>query len=237
MAGAGLVGTGLVGTGLAARRGGRPVFAGLSFRLAPGGALRLTGPNGSGKSTLLRVMAGLLQPDRGRIGWEDRPGEDDPAALAERIVYVGHQDGLKGVLDGRANLLFWASLADPQDAAARTEAALAAERLDRVAELPARALSAGQRHRLALARLDVQPAALWLLDEPATGLDAAAQARLEARLARHRAAGGMVALSTHGPLALPDATEIDLGAYGPGAGGRDADASADEGPDGDVGIS
>jgi heme exporter protein A len=195
---------------LACVRGERAVFAGLRFTLSAGGALLLTGANGAGKSTLLRLLAGLLTPAGGALLWDGEDALADRAAHARRLRYVSHADALKPALTARENLLFYARLWGGD-----ADAALAALGLAPLADLPARVLSAGQKRRLALARLALsdaarRPAPLWLLDEPTVGLDAAAVARLGALLARHREAGGMVAAATHLPLPLPHAAELRL---------------------------
>jgi heme exporter protein A len=190
---------------LACWRGERLVFAGLNFALPPGGALLLVGPNGAGKSSLLRVLAGLLAPIEGRVLWAGADVRDDPAGHARRLRYLGHQDALKPALTARENLRFHARLTGGD-----VEAALAALDLAPLAELPARLLSAGQKRRLALARLALGPAALWLLDEPTLGLDTASVARFGELLAAHRAAGGAVLAATHLPLPLPGAGELRL---------------------------
>ncbi|NOG70267.1 heme ABC exporter ATP-binding protein CcmA [Roseicella sp. DB1501] len=194
---------------LACLRGERAVFAGLSFRLAPGDALLLVGANGAGKSTLLRLLAGLLRPAAGTVLWEGADALADRAAHAARLRYLSHQDALKPALTARENLAFFARLWGGEAAAA-----LAALDLLPLADLPARVLSAGQKRRLALARLALaplrQPAPLWLLDEPTVGLDAASVGRLGDLLARHRTGGGMVLAATHLPLPLPDARELRL---------------------------
>jgi heme exporter protein A len=190
---------------LAVLRGERTVFAGLSFTLAPGGAILVTGANGAGKSTLLRLLAGLLAPVEGRLLWDGADALADHAIHAGRLRYLSHQDAVKPALTARENLAFFARIWGGD-----TDAALAALALAPLAELPARVLSAGQKRRLALARLALAPAALWLLDEPTVGLDAASVERLEALLARHRAAGGMVLAATHLPLPLPGARELRL---------------------------
>ena len=184
---------------LAARRGGRVVFAGLNLRLAPGGALLLTGPNGAGKSTLLRLLAGLLRPAAGAVTLDGAPVTGEGAA---RLRYLGHQDAIKPALTPAEDLRFWSRLRGGDPAAA-----LAALDLAPLAALPCRHLSAGQRRRLALARLTLGDSVLWLLDEPTLGLDAASVARLGGLLAAHRAAGGMVVAATHLPLPLPGAAE------------------------------
>jgi heme exporter protein A len=190
---------------LACLRGERVVFAGLSFTLEAGGALLLMGANGAGKSSLLRLLAGLLPAAEGALLWAGQPALADRAEHARRLRYLSHQDALKPALTARENLLFFARLWGGE-----VEAALAALELGPLAELPARVLSAGQRRRLALARLALAPAPLWLLDEPTVGLDTASVERLGALLARHRAGGGMVIAATHLPLPLPQAMELRL---------------------------
>lgn len=195
----------LTAENLAVLRGERAVFAGLSFTLAPGEAMLLVGVNGAGKSTLLRLLAGLLAPAEGRLLWDGADALADRAAHAVRLRYLSHQDALKPALTSRENLAFFARLWSGD-----AESALDALALAPLAELPARVLSCGQKRRLALARLALAPAALWLLDEPTVGLDAASVERLGLLLARHRAAGGMVLAATHLPLPLPGARELRL---------------------------
>ena len=181
------------------------IFACLSFALEPSAAVLLTGANGAGKSTLLRLLAGLLAPAEGRLLWQEADAFADRAAHAGRLRYLSHADALKPALTTRENLGFFARLWGGDAGAALDELGLAP-----LAELPARVLSSGQKRRLALARLALAPAALWLLDEPTVGLDAVSVERLGALLARHRAAGGMVLAATHLPLPLPDARELRL---------------------------
>jgi heme exporter protein A len=188
-------------------RGGRQVFAGLSFALAPGEVLVLRGPNGSGKSSLLRLLAGFFAPAAGRLAWAGVQVADDPAAHRARLHYVGHSDAVKSLLTVRENLAFAAALGG---AAAGLERALGAFDLEPLADLPARYLSAGQKRRLALARLLLGSRPLWLLDEPGVGLDAANRMRLERELAAHRAAGGLAVLATHGDVAVENALQLEL---------------------------
>jgi heme exporter protein A len=194
---------------LACQRGGRPVFSGLGFSLASGRALLLTGANGSGKSSLLRILAGLLRPSAGTLSWDGAPALAEPLRHAQRLHYLGHLDAVKPALTVAENLRFWAGLQDGRHA----EEALLHFGLDGLAEEPARLLSAGQRRRLALARLIAAPRELWLLDEPAVGLDAAARERLDNALADHLSTGGMAAIATHQDLGLKDAQELDLDAF------------------------
>jgi len=212
-----LIAEDLIAEDLACRRGARLVFAGVWFRLPPGGTLVLTGANGSGKSSLLRLMAGLLAPAAGRLSWGAVPVAADLAAHHARLHYVGHQDAVKPTMTGRETLAFWAALRGRRlpSAAPVINDALAALALDAVADWPCRWLSAGQRRRLALARLLVAPAPLWLLDEPTSALDDDGQTRLEQAILAHRAAGGRVVLATHAALALDAAATIALDDFAP----------------------
>jgi heme exporter protein A len=190
---------------LACVRGDRLVFRGVSFDLAPGQCLRLVGPNGSGKSSLLRLLAGLGAPEAGSIRLP--PARDGRAAA----LHVGHAEAVKPWLGVAENLVFWAQL---YGARGPVEPALAALGLLPLAALSARYLSAGQKRRLALARLAAIPARLWLLDEPTVGLDAASVATVERLIAAHAGAGGLAIIATHVPVALPGEVTLDLGAPG-----------------------
>ena len=201
----------LAGENLACRRGERLVFQGLDFRLPAGGALILSGPNGSGKSSLLRILATLLDPAAGRLSWGGAPVAGDSAGYRAQIHYVGHLDAVKPALNPREMLLFWAALRGAARPA--IDAGLAAFALDPVADWPCRWLSAGQRRRLALARLIAAPAPVWLLDEPTAALDSDGEARLAAAIKAHRAAGGRVAVATHQPIAIEGAAPLVLDAF------------------------
>ena len=207
----------LIAESLACRRGARLVFAGVSFRLPAGGALILTGANGSGKSSLLRLVGGLLAPAAGRLLWGAAPVTADLVGHHARLHYIGHLDGVKPVMTPRELLSFWGALRglDPTSSAPALREALAAFALEAVADWPCRWLSAGQRRRLALARLLAAPAPLWLLDEPASALDDDGQARLERVIAAHRAAGGRVLVATHTAIALDDPVRLALDAFAP----------------------
>jgi len=184
-------------------RGGWPVFAGVTFALERGGALLLVGPNGAGKSSLLRLLAGYLPAAAGALLWDGVAVTKDPDLHRARTRYLGHLDAVKAPLSPREDLAFWAALHAQPDRL--VEEALQAFALEDLAARPGRLLSAGQRRRLALARLLVSPGPLWLLDEPTVGLDAAAQKALAAVIARHRAAGGLVVMATH--QSLPGVTD------------------------------
>jgi heme exporter protein A len=190
---------------VAAFRGERLVFRDLDFSVPAGGALLLAGPNGSGKSTLLRLLAGLVRPAAGLLLWDEADALADLSSHAARLAYIGHQDAIKPGLTVAENLHFAARLTGGCIAEALTAFGLAD-----LADLPARLLSAGQRRRLALARLALSAAPLWLLDEPTLGLDQASVERLGALLAGHRARGGIIVAATHLPLPISDAAELRL---------------------------
>jgi len=191
---------------LACRRGGRLIFEGLSFTLGQAEAIALTGRNGAGKSSLITMLCGRLRPDGGAIRLEG--GEED-AQLAEISHLVGHRDGLKTALTARENLAFAQDVLG--DAAATPEEALAVVGLPHAAELPVGYLSAGQRRRVALARLLVSRRPYWLLDEPMSALDAASQLMLAGLMRDHLAQGGAILAATHGPLGLDGAREVRIG--------------------------
>jgi heme exporter protein A len=199
------------GDGLDCMRGGRRVFAGLNFRIESGGVLVLVGPNGSGKSSLLRMMAGLTPPATGWIGWNGAKISEDAEAHHRRLHYVGHLHGIKPALTCVENLSLWPALRH----GSRTDRDVVVAALDefglrRLADMPALFLSQGQRRRLTLARLTAAPACLWLLDEPRSALDIGASLRLDALIARHRDAGGIVVIAQHDDALPAGAVCLDL---------------------------
>lgn len=174
-------------------RGGRLLFDGLDLVLGPGGAALIAGPNGAGKSSLIRLAAGLLPAAAGTVG---RPAA---AALADEGLALDPKLGLARALG------FWSRLdgSDPKSA-------MAAMGLEPLGDVPVRMLSTGQRKRAALARVVASGAPLWLLDEPANGLDGDGEERLAAAIAAHRAGGGAVLAASHQPLDLPGAERVQL---------------------------
>jgi heme exporter protein A len=189
-------------------RGGRTVFTGVAFSVDAGEAMCVTGHNGAGKSSLLRQIAGLVRIARGSITLD---GGDPESSTAEQLHYLGHLDALKPSLSVRENLDFWARYLGGGGDGGGVEAGLAALDLDGLADLPAGYLSAGQRRRLSLARLVAVPRPVWLLDEPASALDASAQTRVAGLMRAHRAGGGIIVAAVHGPIGLDDARELRLG--------------------------
>jgi heme exporter protein A len=200
----------LSGTDLTCRRGGRDIFAGLNFSVAAGEALTVSGRNGAGKSSLLRMLVGLVRIAQGSLDLED--GDPD-LTIGEQAHYLGHQDALKPSLSVAENLEFWAGFLGPT-IASRGDA-LSAVGLDTLADLPAGYLSAGQRRRLSMARLLAVKRPIWLLDEPASTLDAAGQRRLRDFMRAHLAAGGLIVAATHAALGIEGAQELRLDQLSP----------------------
>lgn len=193
-------------TSLTVSRGERVLFRDLSFQIAPGEAVALTGANGAGKTTLLRTLAGFVRPDAGTVAFADL----DPAeARAGHIHWLGHQDGLKTGRRAREELEFQARWtgADADGIAA----AIAGLALEPLLDLEVRKLSAGQRRRLAFARLIAAPRPLWLLDEPFAPLDARWRAALGLMMQAHIDTGGGILAAVHDPLPVP-ARALDIGA-------------------------
>ena len=196
----------LVVEGLACERSGRPVFEGLSFTASAGTAIVLLGPNGAGKSSLLAILAGLIEAPAGVMRLE---GGDPEASLGEQAHYLGHRDAVKPALTPRETLETWRALLGAP--LATPDVALDRLGLAHAADLPCAYLSAGQRRRLALARLLVARRPLWLLDEPTAALDHASQRVFAGLVAEHLAAGGIAVAATHIPLGIDGAIELHLG--------------------------
>ena len=201
----------LSATGLTLSRGERTLFRSLAFSVGPGEAVALTGANGAGKTSLLRAIAGFIRPDAGAVAFRDADGEPIEADLARahEVHLLGHLDGLKGARTAREELLFQSQwLGRSHDG---IEEAIETLGLKPLLDLEVRKLSAGQRRRLALARLIGSPRALWLLDEPLSPLDTKWREAAGAMMARHLQGGGLILAAVHDPMPVPTRA-LDLGA-------------------------
>jgi heme exporter protein A len=180
------------------RRGGHVVFRDITFTLEPGALLQVTGANGSGKSSLLRILAGFVRATAGSLMWQNENIDADVSAHHGRVHYIGHLDALKLELSVAEMLDYWCALRAISAPASSDPFALAPH-----ADELVRYLSAGLRRRLTLTRLVLDDAPLWLLDEPATALDANSQELLATLITGHRAKGGIAVIATHHDLLLP----------------------------------
>lgn len=187
---------------LSAERDGRILFKQLAFNIFPGGVTQLEGPNGAGKTTLLRIIAGLNSDYHGQIVFQGLPIKHVRYEFARAVSWLGHQAGIKPGLNARENLQWTQALTQQQNLADIDEA------LDRVGlfgyeDVPVQQLSAGQQRRVALARLYLSRARLWILDEPFTAIDKAGVSQLEQLLYEFSQQGGAVLLTTHHKLNYP----------------------------------
>lgn len=186
--------------GLTAVRDGRELFRGLGFAVSAGDVLRVEGPNGAGKTTLLRILAGLDQEHDGQVSWPCAAAAGRP--WREDVLWLGHLPGLKAGLTPVENLHFLAALRGRVVRRPIAEA-LARVGLSGYEDVPVGTLSAGQKRRVALARLFIEDAPVWLLDEPFTAIDRDGVIALEATLASHASDGGLVVVTTHHALGIP----------------------------------
>lgn len=185
---------------LACERGDHRLFSGLSFTLSAGELMQVQGANGSGKTTLLRTLCGFVQPAAGGVKWGGRDiGEWDDAYHAE-MCYLGHLNAIKDELSALENLQMSAGLAGYTVTEPQAIAALRRMGLQRREHLPVKVLSQGQRRRVALARLLIGDARLWILDEPLTALDVGAVGLMQELIGEHLSKGGMTIFTTHQPL-------------------------------------
>jgi len=200
-------------TRLECRRGDRLLFSGLDFGVDAGTLLHVRGRNGSGKTTLLRTLCGLYRQDSGEVSWRGEPIRRLAEDYRRELLYFGHLNGIKGDLTGAENLAISATLDEDEADTASVWSALARIGLAGFEDLPTRMLSQGQKKRVALARLILSRAPLWVLDEPFTALDVDAVDLLQGLIAAHVAAGGMAVLTTHQPVPLTSGQvrHLDLG--------------------------
>ncbi len=193
---------------LACERGRRTLFRQLDLDLDHGQLVRVEGANGAGKTSLLRLLAGLARPSSGEVLWHGLPIAGQRESYAQALLYQGHPIGLKDELTPLENLRCEQALDGHRDDPQATEAALLRWGLAAQLRLPLRVLSAGQRRRVALARLTLSVAALWVLDEPFNALDVQAVAQLGRLIEQHLARGGLAVVTSHQPLPLAGARTL-----------------------------
>jgi heme exporter protein A len=179
-------------------RGKNVLFEGLNFSMTAGDAMRVTGSNGSGKTTLLRIVSGLCQPDNGMVTWNGELARKSESEFVRMINFLGHDDGLKKQLTATENLKFMLPLLGVSPTDIEIGAALDGAGLEAVKNKPVMNMSAGQKRRVALTRLDfMKHRALWILDEPFTSLDVSAISALVVKLRTHIESGGLLIFTTH----------------------------------------
>ncbi|EMW34496.1 heme ABC exporter, ATP-binding protein CcmA [Escherichia coli 2785200] len=181
---------------LLCERDERTLFSGLSFTLNAEEWVQITGSNGAGKTTLLRLLTGLSRPDAGEVLWQGQPLHQVRDSYHQNLLWIGHQPGIKTRLTALENLHFYHRDGDT----AQCLEALAQAGLAGFEDIPVNQLSAGQQRRVALARLWLTRATLWILDEPFTAIDVNGVDRLTQRMAQHTEQGGIVILTTPQPL-------------------------------------
>ena len=181
---------------LLCERDERTLFSGLSFTLNAGEWVQITGSNGAGKTTLLRLLTGLSRPDAGDVLWQGQPLHQVRDSYHQNLLWIGHQPGIKTRLTALENLHFYHRDGDT----AQCLEALAQAGLAGFEDIPVNQLSAGQQRRVALARLWLTRATLWILDELFTAIDVNGVDRLTQRMAQHTGQGGIVILTAHQPL-------------------------------------
>ncbi len=203
----------LAAVDLECTRGDRHLITHLNFVLEAGTLLHVRGPNGSGKTTLLRALCGLFEPQQGEVRWNDTSIRSLKEEYFREVLYFGHLNGIKHELTGIENLQIAATLDGDSVAEDQVWAALKRLGLAGFEDLPAKVLSQGQKKRVALARLLLSQARVWILDEPFTALDVGAVALLQSLIVEHVEGGGLAVLTTHQevPLATGRIQYLDLG--------------------------
>ena len=201
---------------LACERSERLLFKGLSFGLSASQLLLVQGGNGQGKTSLLRLLTGLGRPDAGEVRWRGEPIARCRDRYHREMAYLGHANGIKDDLNPVENLRFHVALHGRPFEQAQALDTLKRLGLSRCLDLPCRALSFGQRRRVALSALLLAGASLWILDEPLTGLDVTAVALVEGLIRDHLHAGGMVVATTHQVMNL-EGVDVQRLVVGPSA--------------------
>ncbi len=196
--------------GVSCSRGDSRLFRDVSFIASAGEWIAVRGANGSGKTTLLRCIAGLTRADSGEILWNGRQARAGDSGFRSSLLYAGHAPGIKEELSAAENLRDALTLRGIAIDGASLTDALGSVGLQKVRSLPSRRLSAGQRRRIGLARLAIDPAPLWILDEPLTALDAEGESLFAGLLERHLQRGGSALIATHHAIAGSAPREVRL---------------------------
>jgi heme exporter protein A len=191
-------------------RGERTLFSGLNLQILPGQCLHIRGENGVGKTSLLRLLAGLASPESGEVLWSNHPITKEVAQYHSRLVFLGHRDALKEDLSALENLRIYAAIDGVTLSERDALAALWRFGLKGREDLPVNCLSAGQKKRVLMARILTRNAQVWILDEPFNALDAQAVGELQALIAEHLKADGLVVLTSHQALSIPGLQVLDL---------------------------
>ena len=196
--------------GLSCVRGDRQLFSNLDLRLVSGNCLHVRGENGVGKTSLLRLLTGLSKPESGEVFWGEQSIAIDPLAYHRELLFLGHRDALKEDLSALENLLMYAALDDVILSDEKALSALWRFGLRGRENLPVNCLSAGQKRRVLMARMLTRQASLWILDEPFNALDIHAVHELQNLISEHLERGGLVVLTSHQELSLPNLQVLDL---------------------------
>ncbi len=197
---------------LRCERDERILFEGLDLSVNAGDIVQIEGPNGSGKTTLLRVLTTSSVDYEGELYWRGEPFSSSKLDYLNQLLYIGHLSGVKKALTPRENLNWFGGINQGHKRCS-IEAALQEVGLFGFEDVPCHHLSAGQLRRVALARLFLTPARVWILDEPFTAIDKQGVANLEQLMTEHAAGGGCVILTTHQDMTVPSLRKINLQTY------------------------
>ena len=200
----------LEGRGLRCIRGEKQLFADLNVRITSGNCLHVRGENGVGKTSLLRLLTGLSKPESGEVLWGDHSIALEPSAYHRELLFLGHRDALKEDLTALENLQMYAALDDVSLSQEQALAALWRFGLRGRENLSVNCLSAGQKRRVLMARMLTRQAKLWILDEPFNALDMQAVHELENLIAEHISGGGLVVLTSHQEVNIPNVQVLEL---------------------------
>jgi heme exporter protein A len=191
-------------------RGEKQLFSGLNLAVSAGECLHVRGENGVGKTSLLRLLTGLSKPESGEVLWNDLTISKEPSHYHRELLFLGHRDALKEDLTALENLQLYAALDDIELPEDKALAALWRFGLRGREHLPVNCLSAGQKRRVLMARMLTRQAKLWILDEPFNALDVHAIQTLQGLIAEHIEQGGLVVLTSHQEVSLPQVRTLDL---------------------------